>query len=274
MEIRQEQDTGGAPPHPRTPAWVRVFGIIAGLLFLFLLASMVIGGGGHGPARHGSSGGGGGHVGSARLLVLGALFLTVLALNWSWLADRRMVPALRGFSQVRMPSWQPMALRQRKMVLTAHVASSVGWLGAVLAYLALDITAVTGRNVPIVRAAYVAMDLVIWYAIVPLAIASLLIGLVNALGTRWGLIRHYWVLLKLLMTILATLVLLKEAQTVSDLANAAGSLADPRALPGTLPHSIGAVAVLLVVSVLAMFKPRGVTRYGWRMQQERTDAPA
>jgi hypothetical protein len=274
MANSQGPEPAGMSSYPGMPRWVKVFGVIAGLLFLFVLFSIVTGGG-HGPSRHAPTDGAGGHAGSGRIVLLGALFLTALALNWGWLADRGVVPARRGrFSQLRLWSWQPMTPRLRKLVLTAHVASSVGWLGAVLAYLALDITAATGGDVSTVRAAYVAMDLVIWHAIVPLAIASVLIGLVNALGTRWGLIRHYWVLLKLLLTILATIVLLREAQVVSDLASAAVASADPRALPGTLFHSIGALVVLLVISILAIFKPRGLTRYGWRMQQERSEAPA
>jgi hypothetical protein len=275
MTNRQEPGPPSISQYPGTARWVRVFGILAGLLFLFLLYSLLSGGdGGHGPSRHSSTGGAGGHAGPGRLMVLAALFLSTVALNWGWLGDRGIVPARLGrLSDRRLWSWQPMSLRLRKVVLTAHVASSVSWMGAVLAYLALDITAVTGGDVPTVRAAYVAMDLTIWYAIVPLALASVLIGLVNALGTRWGLVRHYWVLLKLLMTILATLVLLKEAQVVSALAESAVSIPDPRALPGTLLHSIGALVVLLVIAVLAIFKPRGVTRYGWRMQRQRSEAP-
>jgi hypothetical protein len=275
MTIRQEPDPASISRYPGTARWVRVFGIVAGLLFLFLLYSLLSGGGGHGPSRHSSTGGAGGHAGPGRLVVLGALFLSTVALNWGWLADRGIVPARLGrLSDMRLWSWQPMSPRLRKVVLTAHVTSSVSWLGAVLAYLALDITAVTGGDVPTVRAAYVAMDLTIWYAIVPLALVSVLIGLVNALGTRWGLVRHYWVLLKLLMTILATLVLLQEAQVVSALSETATSIPDPRALPGTLLHSIGALVILLVIAVLAIFKPRGVTRYGGRMQRKRSEAPA
>ncbi|MEU7278031.1 hypothetical protein AB0A69_04425 [Streptomyces sp. NPDC045431] len=158
--------------------------------------------------------------------------------------------------------------RLRKVVLTLHVATSVGWLGAVCAYLALDVTAVTGQEVATVRGAYTAMELTALYAIVPLALASVFIGIVNALGTPWGLFRHYWVLVKFLLTFLAATVLLIEVQTVSHLAELAASSSDPRGLPGTLPHSVGGLVVLLTALGLSVFKPRGVTRYGWRKQDD------
>jgi uncharacterized membrane protein len=158
--------------------------------------------------------------------------------------------------------------RLRKIVLTVHVATSVGWLGAVLAYLALDVTAVTSQDISTVRGVYAAMEVTVLYAIVPLALTSVLIGIVNALGTPWGLFRHYWVLVKLLLTVLAATVLLMETRTVSHLAETAASSADPRELPGTLPHSVGGLVVLLIILALSMFKPRGVTRYGWRKQDE------
>jgi hypothetical protein len=158
--------------------------------------------------------------------------------------------------------------RLRKVVLTTHVVSSVGWLGAVLAYLALDVAAVTSQDVQLVRAAYLAMELTAWYAIVPLALASVLIGILNALGTPWGLFRHYWVLVKLLLTLFATTVLLLETQTISHLADLARSGVDPRELPGTLGHSVGGLVVLLTTTILSVYKPRGLTRYGWRKEQE------
>jgi hypothetical protein len=156
----------------------------------------------------------------------------------------------------------------RKVVLTAHVVTSVGWLGAVAAYIALDVAAVTSRNVELVRAAYLAMEVVGFSVIVPLAIASVLIGIINSLGTPWGLLRHYWVLLKLLLTVVATMVLLLETQTIGGLAQLAASGADPRELPGTLAHSIGGLVVLFLATILSVFKPRGITGYGWRKQQE------
>lgn len=156
--------------------------------------------------------------------------------------------------------------RVRKTVLLAHVGTGVGWLGAVLAYLALDVAAVVGDDPRSVRSAYFAMELVAEAVIVPLALASVLIGIVNALGTPWGLLRHYWVVVKLLLTVLATTVLLIEASTISVLADAAES-GDPLGLPGTLPHSVGGLVVLLMIMTLSVFKPRGLTRRGWRAQQ-------
>ncbi len=82
----------------------------------------------------------------------------------------------------------------RKLTLTAHVVSSVGWLGAVVAYLALSIAGLTSADPQRIRAAYIAMELVGWWGIVPLSTSSLLTGLLQSLGTAWGLFRHYWVL--------------------------------------------------------------------------------
>jgi hypothetical protein len=155
----------------------------------------------------------------------------------------------------------------RKAVLTAHVVTSVGWVGAVIAYLALDVTATTSRDADLVRTAYGAMELVVDSAIVPLALAAVVIGVVNALGTTWGLFRHWWVIVKLLLTLVATTVLLLQLPTVRMLAETSRSAADPRDLPGTLAHSIGGLLVLGIVTVLSTYKPRGLTRYGWRRQQ-------
>lgn len=160
--------------------------------------------------------------------------------------------------------------RWRRFVLVTHIATSVGWLGAVLAYLALDITAVTTSSGPLARAAYLTMDVIVWSAIVPLALASVLVGVTNALVTPWGLFRHYWVLAKLVLTLFATTVLVIETATVSRFAELARSGSDARELPGTLPHSIGGTVVLLVVLGLSVYKPRGLTRHGWRLQQAAT----
>ena len=158
----------------------------------------------------------------------------------------------------------------RKFVLTVHLTSSVGWIGAVVAYLALGISAVTSRDAQTVRAAWIAMELTGWFVIVPLCLAALLTGLVMSLGTPWGLFRHYWVLITLVLTIFATLVLLLHMPTVTSLAAMvrAADSADLGGLGGDLFHAGGGLLVLLVITVLNVYKPRGMTRYGWRKQQE------
>src|SRR3546814_12018444 len=94
-----------------------------------------------------------------------------------------------------------MTPRLRKFVLAAHVTSSVGSLGAVAVFLALAFAGLTSQDAQLVRAAYVANGFVAWYIILPLIFVALLIGLVQSLGTPWGLFRPYWVLAKLLLTV-------------------------------------------------------------------------
>lgn len=162
--------------------------------------------------------------------------------------------------------------RLRKLALAAHITLAVGWIGAVAGYIALDVAAATSRDARMLRAAYLAMELIAWYVIVPLALTSLLTGLVMSVGTKWGLFRHYWVLISLVLTIIATVILLVETQTISYFADIAAdpttSGDDLRALGSTLVHSVGGTVVLLVILMLNVYKPRGMTRYGWRKQHE------
>lgn len=157
--------------------------------------------------------------------------------------------------------------RLRSAALTVHIASSVGWLGAVIAVLALAVAARTSPDVATVSAAFVAMELIGRAVLVPLALASLLTGVAQSLGTPWGLLQHYWVLAKLLLTAVATAVLLAYLETLDLLADiAAGPAPDLAALrtSSVVLHSGAALLVLLVITALAIFKPRGMTRYGQR----------
>jgi hypothetical protein len=163
--------------------------------------------------------------------------------------------------------------RARKAMLAVHVAASVGWLGAIAAYIALNVPIVTGADEQLVRAAHLMMKPMAWYAVVPLALTSLVTGIVQSLGTPWGLFRHYWVLISLVMTMFATVILLLHMRDVDELAaRAADPSSDPGSLNGDLFHSVGGLVVLLVPLVLNLYKPRGVTRYGWRKQQEQRAA--
>jgi hypothetical protein len=161
--------------------------------------------------------------------------------------------------------------RLRKLALTAHITTTVGWLGAVVAFLALALVGLTSQDTQTVRGAYLVMEPAAWIVLVPLAFASLLTGIVQSLGTAWGLFRHYWVLFKLLITVFATVVLLIYMETFGFMA---GVAADPSADLGVVRnasptvHAALALLVLLVATVLAVYKPRGLTWYGRRKQQE------
>ena len=164
--------------------------------------------------------------------------------------------------------------RLRKFVLTAHVVASVGWLGAVAVFLALAVVGLTSQEAQVVRAVYLAMEPAGWFVLVPLSLTSLLTGLVQSLGTKWGLFRHHWVLIKLLINVVATIVLLMYMQTLGYLADVAaqttsssGDLSLLRS-PSPVLHAGFGMLLLLVAATLSVYKPRGMTRYGQRRQHE------
>lgn len=168
-----------------------------------------------------------------------------------------------------------MSPRLRKLALTAHVVSSVGWLGATGVFLALALIGLTSQDEQTVRGAYLVMEPAAWFVLVPLALATLLTGVVQSLGTAWGLARHYWVLFKLLIAVVATVVLLIYLQTFSSVATrAADQAADLEAVRTTSPglHATVALVLLVVATALAVYKPRGMTRYGQRKQPKRRTA--
>ncbi len=114
------------------------------------------------------------------------------------------------------------------------------------------------------------MELTGWFVIIPLALAALLTGLIMSLGTQWGLFRHYWVLITLGLTIFSVTVLLVHMPTVSAAANVARTTDSTNlgALGGDLFHAGGGLLVLLLITVLNVYKPHGLTPYGWRRQHD------
>lgn len=185
----------------------------------------------------------------------------------------------------------------RKFTLTIHLGFSVGWIGAVVAYLALVLTAMSLGEPVYVRSTWIALDVIGRYAIVPLAWGSLVTGLIISLGTSWGLFRHYWVLISLVLTVFAIYILVPHMHSVKSLAAAAAETSEAdlagipahaeadhahadaahlagrlvAALEGELLHAGVGLLVLLAVQVLNVYKPRGLTPYGWRKRAGRTE---
>ena len=154
-----------------------------------------------------------------------------------------------------------MAPRIRKAALSLHICSSVGWIGAACAYLALAVAAQVSEEASTVHSAWIGMELIGWVVIVPLGCLAFLTGLLMSLGTSWGLVRHYWVLIALVLTTLALGVLLLHMPTVTHTAELARAMSEVDAvtLEGDIVHPAVGIGILVFVAVLNIYKPRGQT---------------
>lgn len=274
LQRAREEDRDSSLP-PRTPLWVKVFGISFSLLVLLFLAMML--GNLSTQMMPGMSNMGSSTsrnlplwiqvVGFVALVVVLGFFIALLA-GVGGRGSGRTVPGTRKATAAILP---PSA---RKLALTTHIIASVGWIGAVVTFLVLAVTQLASQNAVMVRGTFLAMDATAWLIIAPLSLTSLLTGLVLALFTKWGLFRNYWILAKLLINVFASVVLLMYVQSLNSLAGIAAAAtlsgADLLALKNadSVQHSSIALVVLLVAVVLSVYKPRGLTRYGWRKQHE------
>ncbi|QFZ22441.1 hypothetical protein [Saccharothrix syringae] len=139
----------------------------------------------------------------------------------------------------------------RKSWLLLHVISSVGWLGVTVANLVLALSAFTAPHL------YQAMALLGDRVVLPLALTALVTGLVLSLGTKWGLVKHKWVLAKFVVTVVAV------AATTFSLR---GTLHDAAAgVQGAGVSALSASCVSLALytfaTVISVFKPWGRTRW-------------
>ena len=159
----------------------------------------------------------------------------------------------------------------RRFTFTTHVMSSVGWLGAVLVFLALALIGLISEDETTVRGVYLTMAPAAWFVLVPLAHASLISGVALSLGTAWGLFRHYWVATKLLITLFSTIILMIYMATFRQMAGVAADPVVELGLvrnPSPLVHALLALVLLAAATVLAIYKPFGLTPYGARTQSQ------
>lgn len=162
----------------------------------------------------------------------------------------------------------------RKAALTVHLLCAVGWFGAVAAYLALALTGLGSAEPQPARACYVAMALIGWGVILPASAAALLSGTLLALGTAWGVTRHWWVLLKLGMTLLAAAALIVHLQPTRLMAE---TVMAHDLMPGELARArlqlvvAPALALILLAfnAALGVAKPRGLTPLARRLATKR-----
>jgi hypothetical protein len=160
-----------------------------------------------------------------------------------------------------------------RLLLAAHVVVSGGWLGIAAAKLALAVAAGAAVDAP--EALYTSMH-VVNVAFPPTAVGTLVTGVLLSLGTKWGLLRHYWVATKLALTVgvIATGVAMVDVLIQQSVAATSGQAVGDGSIlllgfavaPATLLISLSAAHVLMLAAatVISVYKPWGKTRIGRR----------
>lgn len=160
--------------------------------------------------------------------------------------------------------------RARHVVLIVHIVSSVAWIGVNLAMLALVVAGLTSSSGQVVAVAQQAVTIIVPPVVPPLAIATVVSGVVLGIGTRWGLIAHRWVAIKLalslVMLVLVFVALLPGAlgaDTPDPTLSADALRAQTDIGQMIFPPVVSSIA-LIVATVLSVTKPGGTTRWARR----------
>lgn len=154
-----------------------------------------------------------------------------------------------------------------RLLLTAHILVSAGWLGVVFAKLLLGLRAVASDAPAVSDPLYTATEAVN-VAFPPAAVATLVTGVLLSLGTRWGVLRYYWVATKLALClgVIATGVAFVDRLAQRSVsapspvrAIGEGTVLDVVSAPATLLISLSVAHVLMLgaATVLSVYKPWG-----------------
>ncbi len=155
--------------------------------------------------------------------------------------------------------------RTRKGVLLVHIASAGAWLGIDVVMAVLVFTALLTDDSGTKALCFQALELVAVWPLLTTGVVCLITGGVLGLGSKYGLVRYWWVAAKLALNLLLTgLVLIALAPEVAQAAERGRQFATGE--PSTLgvgdlifPPIVSPTA-LLVAMVLAVFKPWGRIR--------------
>ena len=162
------------------------------------------------------------------------------------------------------PRFPHLAPRRRRIWLTLHVGFSVGWLGVALTMTALALIGSTADSHPMRHGAYEILHVIDLAVAIPSMALSIITGLVVSLGTKWGLVRHWWVIVKFSISVSIPLVAGTVESTLAD--ELAHRTVDPAGQPATtgiaLVACLGAfTAALWIATILSVTKPWGRTRW-------------
>ncbi|MFE2557355.1 hypothetical protein ACFXGT_15275 [Streptomyces sp. NPDC059352] len=162
--------------------------------------------------------------------------------------------------------------RWRKAILTLHVTVAVGWVGIEIAQLILGLVGLTTDDAGVVRATRVVMEILGIELIAGIAWTTLLTGLLLAVATQWGLLKHYWIVTKLVITVALMLnghfLLQHWLREQAEVGKA------PESLSLQLVVVMGiALGLLVTATALSIYKPWGKTRHGRRRPAAKATRP-
>ncbi|MGW3787722.1 hypothetical protein ACWD5Z_24270 [Micromonospora chokoriensis] len=150
-----------------------------------------------------------------------------------------------------MPRIPPTA---RKALLTLHLVTSLGWLGADLVLLTLGIAVQRGADPAVFYPVGAVVGTVLF---APLSVLVWLIGVVSALLTPWGLLRYRWVLVKLVITtVMVGLVLFLLTPNLRH-AGALGAALPARDRADLVIAPAVSTTLMIIATVLSTYKPWG-----------------
>ncbi|RXS87686.1 DUF2269 domain-containing protein [Streptomyces sp. TM32] len=165
---------------------------------------------------------------------------------------------------------QQLSRPARRAVLVLHVAVSVSWLGLTLGLLALGLTGYTTGSPAMATAAYRAMKVFGDWLVLPIALMSLLSGLVLSLGTPWGLARHRWVVIKFWLTLLTLLLSVFALRPGINRLAAAAAAGTPAPDIHLVIAPAVATATYFFLTAISVLKPWGPTKRGSRLRAARS----
>lgn len=160
----------------------------------------------------------------------------------------------------KRPTW--LGRRARRATLVLHIASAGVWLGLDAVMATLVVTSVATDDTRTRAVTYRALELVTVWPMTIAGLTCLLSGVVLGLGTKYGLLRYWWVAAKLAINIaLSTLVLFALQPTITEFADRGDALLNGETMPSTLGDlafpPIVSTTALLVAIALSVFKPWG-----------------
>ena len=161
-------------------------------------------------------------------------------------------------------TWR-LGARTRKGILVVHIVSAGAWIGIDVVMGVVVFTALLAEDDNTRALCYRALELFAVWPLIASGLLCLASGVVLGLGTKWGLIRYWWVAIKLVMSVvLVVLVAFLLRPGVIELAEqgrlfAAGETAS-LAVGDMIFPPIVSTSALLLATVLAVFKPWGRVR--------------